>query len=93
MVIDGILFRTRTGCLDSMKAFMGEDYQAAHVPAQAQAVLADLDRHSAHCELLDRREQPLTQIRSSRSGAAQMHIGGSSGTCWGLQLRRSVIGD
>jgi hypothetical protein len=26
---------------DSVKAFMGEDYEAAHVPARAQAVLAD----------------------------------------------------
>ncbi len=35
------------------------DYEAAHVPAQAQAVLADFDRRSAHYEVLDRREQPL----------------------------------
>jgi heme-degrading monooxygenase HmoA len=45
--------------LDSVKAFKGEDYQAAQVPAQAQEVLADFDRHSAHYEVLDRREQPL----------------------------------
>jgi heme-degrading monooxygenase HmoA len=44
--------------LDSVKAFMGEDYEAAHVPAQAQAVLADFDRRSAHYEVLGRREQP-----------------------------------
>ena len=44
--------------LDSVKAFMGEDYEAAHVPARAQAVLADFDRRSAHYEILDRREQP-----------------------------------
>jgi hypothetical protein len=33
-------------------------YEAAHVPEQAQAVLADFDRRSAHYEVLDRREQP-----------------------------------
>jgi heme-degrading monooxygenase HmoA len=44
--------------LDSVKAFMGEDYEVAHVPTQAQAVLADFDKRSAHYEVLDRREQP-----------------------------------
>jgi hypothetical protein len=37
---------------------MGEDYEAAHVPTRAQAVLTDFDRRSAHYEVLDRREQP-----------------------------------
>src|SRR5262249_48137019 len=45
--------------LDSVKAFMGEDYEAAHVPAHAQAVLADFDRRSAHYKVLVRGEQPL----------------------------------
>lgn len=44
--------------LDSVRAFQGEDYEAAHVPAPAQAVLADFDRRSAHYEVLDRRDQP-----------------------------------
>lgn len=44
--------------LGSVRGFMGEDYEAAHVPAEAQAVLTDFDRHSAHYEVLDRREQP-----------------------------------
>jgi heme-degrading monooxygenase HmoA len=44
--------------LDSVRAFMGEDYAVAHVPAEAQEVLADFDRRSAHYEVLDRREQP-----------------------------------
>ncbi len=44
--------------LDSVKAFMGEDYENAHVPPEAQAVLADFDRRSAHYEVLDHREQP-----------------------------------
>ena len=46
------------GTLDSVRAFMGEDYETAHVPGQAQAVLADFDRRSAHYEVLDRRDQP-----------------------------------
>jgi heme-degrading monooxygenase HmoA len=45
--------------LDAVTGFMGQDYEAAHVPAHAQAVLADFDRRSAHYEVLDRREQPL----------------------------------
>lgn len=43
---------------DRVRGFMGEDYEAAHVPARAQAVLAGFDRRSAHYEVLDRREQP-----------------------------------
>ena len=34
--------------LDSVKAFMGEDYEVAHVPVEAQAVLADFDKRSVH---------------------------------------------
>ena len=44
--------------LDSLKGFMGEDYEQAHVPPRAQAVLSDFDTRSAHYEVLDRREQP-----------------------------------
>jgi heme-degrading monooxygenase HmoA len=44
--------------LDSVKAFMGEDYEVAHVPVEAQAVLADFDKRSAHYQVLDRRDQP-----------------------------------
>jgi heme-degrading monooxygenase HmoA len=44
--------------LDSLKRFEGEDYQAAHVPARAQAVLAGFDRRPADYEVLERREQP-----------------------------------
>jgi heme-degrading monooxygenase HmoA len=43
--------------LDSVRGFIGEDYEAAHVPARAQAVLASFDRRSAHYDVLDRREQ------------------------------------
>jgi hypothetical protein len=34
--------------IDSAQAFMGTDYETAHVPEQAQAVVADFDRRSAH---------------------------------------------
>jgi heme-degrading monooxygenase HmoA len=44
--------------LDNVKDFMGEDYEAAHVPPQAREVLADFDGRSAHYDVLDRREQP-----------------------------------
>ena len=44
--------------LDAVKAFMGDDYEAAHVPAEAQAVLADFDQRAAHYQVLDRRDQP-----------------------------------
>ncbi|WP_328457160.1 antibiotic biosynthesis monooxygenase [Streptomyces sp. NBC_00386] len=44
--------------LASVQAFMGEDYERAHVPAAAQAVLSDFDKRSAHFEVLDRRQQP-----------------------------------
>lgn len=44
--------------LASVRTFMGEDYEVAHVPAAAQAVLSGFDQRSAHYEVLDRREQP-----------------------------------
>lgn len=44
--------------LASVQAFMGEDYEKAHVPAAAQAVLSNFDERSAHFEVLDRRQQP-----------------------------------
>ena len=43
--------------LDSIKAFMGEDYAVSHVPAAAQAVLKRFDSHATHFEVLDRRAQ------------------------------------
>jgi hypothetical protein len=43
--------------LDSIRAFIGEDYAVSHVPPAAQAVLARYDRRAAHYEVLDRREQ------------------------------------
>jgi heme-degrading monooxygenase HmoA len=44
--------------LDSVKAFMDEDYEVAHVPVEAQAVLADYDKRSTHYQVLDRLDQP-----------------------------------
>jgi antibiotic biosynthesis monooxygenase (ABM) superfamily enzyme len=43
--------------LDSIKAFVGEDYSVSHVPAQARAVLERFDERAAHYEVIDRREQ------------------------------------
>ena len=43
--------------LDSIRAFIGEDYAVSHVPPAAQAVLARFDRRAAHYEVLDRRAQ------------------------------------
>lgn len=43
--------------LDSIRAFVGEDYAVSHVPPAAQAVLARFDRRAAHFEVLDRRKQ------------------------------------
>jgi antibiotic biosynthesis monooxygenase (ABM) superfamily enzyme len=43
--------------LDAIKAFIGEDYSASHVPAAARAVLKRFDERAAHYEVIDRREQ------------------------------------
>ncbi len=44
--------------LDSIKAFVGDDYAVSHVPAAARAVLARFDERAAHYEVVDRRTQP-----------------------------------
>ena len=44
--------------LASIRAFMGEDYAASHVPEAARAVLARFDERAAHYEVIDRRPQP-----------------------------------
>jgi heme-degrading monooxygenase HmoA len=38
--------------LEDVRAFAGEDYEAAYVPPRAQAVLARYDERSAHYETL-----------------------------------------
>ncbi len=44
--------------LDSIRAFVGEDYAASHVPAAARAVLSRFDQRAAHYKVIDRRAQP-----------------------------------
>jgi hypothetical protein len=44
--------------VDSIRAFVGGDYEVSHVPPAARAVLARHDERSAHYEVLDRRSQP-----------------------------------
>ncbi|MFI7125083.1 hypothetical protein ACIBQ1_05275 [Nonomuraea sp. NPDC050153] len=38
--------------IDNIKAFTGDDYEVAHVPPEARAVLARFDERSAHYETL-----------------------------------------
>jgi len=45
--------------LENVKAFMGEDYEIAHVPPAARAVLARFDERSAHYDTLLMPEQTL----------------------------------
>jgi heme-degrading monooxygenase HmoA len=59
-VTDGVEFATLMWFDDlaSVRAFVGDDYEVAHVPARARDVLARFDERSAHFEVIDRREQP-----------------------------------
>ena len=41
----------------AVKAFVGEDYEIAHVPAAARAILSRFDDRAVHYDLFDRREQ------------------------------------
>ena len=41
--------------LDSVKAFIGDDYEAAYVPAEARAILKRFDQRSQHYELRETR--------------------------------------
>lgn len=43
--------------IESIRAFMGEDYAVSHVPPAARAVLAHFDERAAHYEVIDRRGQ------------------------------------
>jgi len=58
-VSDGFEFATIMwfADIDAIKAFVGEDYETAHVPERARDVLSRFDATSAHFEVLDRREQ------------------------------------
>lgn len=42
----------RFDSLDDVKAFVGEDYEVAHVPAEARAVLTRFDARSAHYDVV-----------------------------------------
>jgi heme-degrading monooxygenase HmoA len=59
VVDDGVEFTTIMWFenLDAVKTFVGEDYEVAHVPDRARAVLSRFDERSAHYEVLDRRAQ------------------------------------
>jgi heme-degrading monooxygenase HmoA len=58
-VEDGVEFATMMWFddLEAVRAFVGEDYEVAHVPERAQKVLSRFDERSAHFEVLDRRDQ------------------------------------
>jgi hypothetical protein len=43
--------------LDSIRAFVGDDYSVSHVPDRARAVLTHFDGRAAHFEVVDRRPQ------------------------------------
>ena len=43
--------------VESIKAFVGEDYEVSHVPPEARAVLARFEGRSAHYTILERRTQ------------------------------------
>jgi heme-degrading monooxygenase HmoA len=58
-VQDGVEFATIMWFddIDAVKAFVGEDYEVAHVPQRARNVLSRFDERSAHYEVLDHRDQ------------------------------------
>ncbi len=43
--------------LESIKAFIGEDYAVSHVPDEARVVLKRFDERASHYEVIDRRGQ------------------------------------
>jgi hypothetical protein len=61
-VPDGVEFVTLMWFDDlaAGKAFVGEDFEVAHVPERAREVLSRFDERSAHFEVLDRRAQSHT---------------------------------
>jgi heme-degrading monooxygenase HmoA len=58
-VAEGVEFVTlmRFDSLDAVRAFAGEDYEAAVVPPAAQRLLARFDARSAHYEVVESRGQ------------------------------------
>ena len=53
--------------LDDVRNFTGVDYEVAHVPAAAQAVLASFEPRAAHFEVLERRQQSYGKLRGERT--------------------------
>lgn len=43
--------------IESVKSFVGDDYEVAHVPPRARTVLSRFDERSAHYDVIDRRDQ------------------------------------
>ncbi len=43
--------------LDAVKAFVGVDHEAAHIPAAAAAILSRYDERVAHYDVFERRQQ------------------------------------
>ncbi len=43
--------------IDAVRAFVGDDYEVAHVPERARQVLSRFDERCAHFEVIDRRDQ------------------------------------
>jgi heme-degrading monooxygenase HmoA len=58
--------------LEAVKRFMGDDYEVAHVPERARAVLSRFDERSAHYEVLERRRQPAEPGRGSAVGRTKL---------------------
>jgi hypothetical protein len=48
--------------VESIKAFVGENYETSHVPPAARAVLTRFDERSAHYTVLERRPQPNSDV-------------------------------
>jgi hypothetical protein len=51
--------------IDNVRRFTGEDYEVAHVPPEARAVLARFDERSAHYETLLTPDAPRSERPSS----------------------------
>ena len=45
----------RFDSIESVKRFVGEDYEVAHVPPEARKVLTRFDTRSQHYEIVDER--------------------------------------
>ncbi len=43
--------------IDSVIAFIGEDYSVSHMPTEARAALSRFDARAVHFDVLDRRRQ------------------------------------